>query len=744
VIASHYDSNNTSTAPQSILYLLGRPVSQNLSSFASTAPAGGKWWFCSDTGLKCKTDADCRHECNSACTISLRAGSSAQIRRCACSNNVTKACSADAECTAGATCAFSQAPPPPAEDDAACLSNIRYVGTNPARRVTACRLKAFFIPGGAVDVAHFSAMGRHYLVFAAGDGSGQAPLFMAIDGNPSGFTAIAPATCSGSMGLKPFFSPLAKNVFLLCSSQRAGNGVALLRWNGTNFLDLEDPLRLAPADAAGGQLLPYPATRAVEHVTLPVSTGASAPIELIIIGGGQSEKDLGPASESSLFRSLYENSDLSGPVALAISPGSGAQVYVANLIGGTISVFLRDPASGSLAHAPWLVTRMPSKGSLGRLSAIAVAPDGGNLYATDMSSGALHVFSRSTYTGALSYSAAVISPASARMEGPCAIVVAPPSDSARAQREGDGGDVYVAAMSGQGVVHFRRNSASDGSLEYADAFWNGERDLQTMKTAVPLPNNTTEKAEYPMRLLADRSWGSSVGAARQFDVAGRRLLAVAAGGGMNGAIVIMEWDPFQRQFITVQEIASQSDAIDLADFEVSALKGAISASAEASNETYLAAASASGFINVYQYNLKDGKFVFHHQLPAPEVPIDDNGCSCPCSAAATASSARETFCVMCLRDEDGSIQSKCGLILPVCRMASYRPVPGRIRFFQISGSVYLAVTGLDVAPGQVGGCGGRTYSVIYRWRDGRRLMLEPSAGKDTASRFEVFQVSLRD
>ena len=739
-----------------MLYLLGRQITTELSLFSANIPGEGKWWLCNDTGKACSKDTDCSHACNHACVVRIRAGSSLPLRRCFCNNNTTRVCSTDSECTAGATCKFSAAPPS-LEQHAACLSNVRYAGNDPSSRVSACLLQALAVPGGAADVVHFAHGNQHYLVFASGEDGGSAPLFAAQDGSPSKFVMVAPAPCKGTLGLRAFFSQWADTFFLLCSLGGGGSGAAMLRWNGTNFLDLVDPLRLSPADAAGGQLLPYPAARAAEFLAVPGIAGITPPAEFVIVGGGQAADELGPWSVSSLFRALYETADLSGPVALTISPGKGEQVYVANLLGRNIAAFLRNSSTGALAHAPWLVAEaVPSAGSLGRLSAIAVAPDGSNVYSVDMSSGSLHYFRRLLATGALVHLGVIQAPSDARLEGPCSLLILPPSNTSGRSGAGDGGDVFVAALSGQSIVHFSRNMSSGGWLAYSDAVWNGERDLATMETVLPSPdilpsgNENAQNVKYPMRLLANRSWGGAVSAARQFDAAGRRMLAVAASGASGGAIIIMEWNPILRTFATVQEITSQVDAVDLAPFEIPALPGSAEAEVGAdNNKTYLAVASASGLIMVYQYDVSSETFSLHHQLPAPEVPIDSRGCNCVCSSAAAAAQAEaaaqaagsQLTCVPCLRDDDGTIQTQCGALPATCHMAQSRPQPGRIRFFRASGSAFLAVAGLDVAAGEAGGCSGRSFTVVYRWRDGRVLMTKPAALRDTASRFEVFQVN---
>jgi hypothetical protein len=51
----------------------------------------------------------------------------------------------------------------------------------------------------------------------------------------------------------PRVSPAAAATFLLCARGAAGGGgAAMLRWNGSTFSRLTDPLSLLPADAAGG------------------------------------------------------------------------------------------------------------------------------------------------------------------------------------------------------------------------------------------------------------------------------------------------------------------------------------------------------------------------------------------------------------------------------------------------------------------------------------------------------------
>lgn len=162
---------------------------------------------------------------------------------------------------------------------------------------------------------------------------------------------------------------------------------------------------------------------------------------------------------------------LDGAYDVATSP-DGRHLYVASFNGDSISIFARDKRTGALrqlAGSNGCVIEDPydspcaAATALDNPSAIAVSPDGKNVYATGFYGHSIVAFARDPATGALRQlpgTAGCTSASEADYEcsyaeglgGPTALVVSP-----------DGRNVYVAAAFSSTVVAFSR-SASSGAL----------------------------------------------------------------------------------------------------------------------------------------------------------------------------------------------------------------------------------------------------------------------------------------
>ena len=137
---------------------------------------------------------------------------------------------------------------------------------------------------------------------------------------------------------------------------------------------------------------------------------------------------------------------LDGASAVATTP-DGKHVYVAASADNSVSFFTRDATTGLLTFGDIYADGTDASAIAGA-SAIAVSPDGGQVYVTGFGDNGLEVFTRTALTGALvSLEVEVEGTAGVTgMTGPRGVAVAP-----------DGRHVYVAAATGSAVVVFTRN-----------------------------------------------------------------------------------------------------------------------------------------------------------------------------------------------------------------------------------------------------------------------------------------------
>ena len=155
------------------------------------------------------------------------------------------------------------------------------------------------------------------------------------------------------------------------------------------------------------------------------------------------------------YDSLGGNDGLDGANQIAISD-DGAHVYVAASVDHSVALFARSPALGSLSFVEVHRDGVAGVDGLDGATAIALSPDGKNVYATGRNDDAIAVFSRHPVTGALTFVefekdgvAGVTS-----MDDPFALAVSP-----------DGRHVYVASREDDAIVIFGR-APSNGSLTF--------------------------------------------------------------------------------------------------------------------------------------------------------------------------------------------------------------------------------------------------------------------------------------
>ena len=207
---------------------------------------------------------------------------------------------------------------------------------------------------------------------------------------------------------------------------------------------------------------------------------------------------------------------VTSPQDIAISP-DGRHAYVAAYGSNAVSVFARDPRDGGLEQLPRARGCVSHRGAgscasgraLARPSAVAVSPDGRNLYVTAVDSSALVVFARNRRTGDIRQIAGGAGCISQRPGGGCvdghglnepvAVAVSP-----------DGKHVYVAGRRSPSAVAVL-SRASDGTLTQdagpAGCMARGGFDGCTPARAMRSPEDVIVSADGQSVLVA--SMGSS-------------------------------------------------------------------------------------------------------------------------------------------------------------------------------------------------------------------------------------------
>ncbi len=148
-------------------------------------------------------------------------------------------------------------------------------------------------------------------------------------------------------------------------------------------------------------------------------------------------------------RALRGPAPFLGSEAIAISP-DGKNVYVASSRSDAITVFKRNKSTGELTQGRGSAGCVAAQGADGCASGIglegpnsvAVSPDGRNVYATSLNSNAIDVFIRNPSTGALTQS-------SAGTGAGCIANV--PTTGCATGRALDGPDVVVVSPNGRNV-----------------------------------------------------------------------------------------------------------------------------------------------------------------------------------------------------------------------------------------------------------------------------------------------------
>lgn len=186
------------------------------------------------------------------------------------------------------------------------------------------------------------------------------------------------------------------------------------------------------------------------------------------------------------FLGVYEEGDqdveeLTGPHALALSP-DGKNLYVA-LWSNEIIVFDRNSSSGLLTYGSKL-SYLEGETKKESPRAMALSPDGKFMYVASANNDALSVFSRDTETGAIEHDENVFDDSNgvSDLDGPHAISIS-----------SDGAYVYIAAVSSDSVTSFERDSDT-GELTYYQSIVSEAEDTWDMNG--PISIGTSPDGEH--------------------------------------------------------------------------------------------------------------------------------------------------------------------------------------------------------------------------------------------------------
>jgi DNA-binding beta-propeller fold protein YncE len=173
-------------------------------------------------------------------------------------------------------------------------------------------------------------------------------------------------------------------------------------------------------------------------------------------------------------RALKGPGPFMGSGAIAVSP-DGKNVYVASSKSDAIAIFKRDPRSGTLTQPPGTGGCIAVKGGgcataagLDGPNSVAVSPDGLNVYATSRASNTISVFHRNRSTGALSQLPGAAGCTSGLPVPVCAsgrALVGPDVVIVSP----DGANVYVGSFFGNAVAVFDRDHASGALTQPGDS-----------------------------------------------------------------------------------------------------------------------------------------------------------------------------------------------------------------------------------------------------------------------------------
>jgi fibronectin-binding autotransporter adhesin len=182
-----------------------------------------------------------------------------------------------------------------------------------------------------------------------------------------------------------------------------------------------------------------------------------------------------PRKGCALVRALAGPAPFLGSHALAISP-NGKNLYVASSRSNAVAVFRRNASTGKLTQGSGAAGCIAARAANGCARAfgllvpnsVAVSADGRNVYATSVASNAIAIFRRNPSTGALTQASNGTGCVSNTAIPGCTTgrALAGPDVVAVSP---DGKNVYVGSFTGNAVAVFSRNPSTGALTQPADA-----------------------------------------------------------------------------------------------------------------------------------------------------------------------------------------------------------------------------------------------------------------------------------
>jgi DNA-binding beta-propeller fold protein YncE len=170
-------------------------------------------------------------------------------------------------------------------------------------------------------------------------------------------------------------------------------------------------------------------------------------------------------------RALAGPAPFLGSPAVAVSP-NGKNLYVASSRSNAIAVFTRDAQTGTLTQRSGVAGCIAARGANGCATAIGllgpnsvtVSPDGKNVYATSVASSTVVILRRNTSTGSLTQIGCV-----ANVATPGCVTGRALSGPDIVAVSPDGKSVYVGAFTGSALAIFSRNTSTGALTQPTDA-----------------------------------------------------------------------------------------------------------------------------------------------------------------------------------------------------------------------------------------------------------------------------------
>jgi cysteine-rich repeat protein len=158
---------------------------------------------------------------------------------------------------------------------------------------------------------------------------------------------------------------------------------------------------------------------------------------------------------------------LGGARAVAVSP-DGGQVYAAAYANGALNVFTRNGTTGQLTFLEAQNDGVNGVDGLDGVTALAISPDGANVYSAGFNEDAIAVFRRDPATGALTFVEVQRNGVGAvkGIQGPRGLALDP-----------TGSNLYVTGHASDALVVFARDAAS-GVLTFVEEKKNGRDDVE--------------------------------------------------------------------------------------------------------------------------------------------------------------------------------------------------------------------------------------------------------------------------